>query len=177
MARVELVRLSLTLARDDKSRQLLEAFDSTFAPKIALFYQDFDKQLGAVGGDVKRRPMDETVIDYQLMIFREMNRGSLVRMMLVNLVPKWRLLHVWEYLKSQPQYRPSPLSDKLLQLDFDVKESVNTYKTIIDLNAKNITAAGEQELIQLAKEANELHYFTNINPHSVPAPNPQFVFT
>ncbi|CAG2109738.1 unnamed protein product, partial [Medioppia subpectinata] len=156
-ARIELVRLCLTLARDDKTRQLLKAMDSVFASKGALFYQNFEQQLGAVGGDVKGRAMDKTDIGYHLMIYREMKRGSLVRMILLNMVPDWRALHVWEYLKSQPQYRPSPLSDKLLQLDLDVKESVNTYKTIIDLNAKNITAAEEQELIQLAKEANELH--------------------
>ncbi|CAG2110337.1 unnamed protein product [Medioppia subpectinata] len=155
--RIELIRKCQSVATDDNTRKLLDGLAGSLVPKMRRFYSKFEQQLGGVGDDVKHRAMDDTLIDYQHMVLREMKRGSIVRMMLLKMLPSWRTLQLRAYLKSQPLYRPTPLSDNLLFMDFDLSTNVNIYKTIIESNAANITAAEERELIQLVNEENELN--------------------
>ncbi|CAG2111101.1 unnamed protein product [Medioppia subpectinata] len=161
--RIELIRKCQSVATDDNTRKLLEGLAGSLVPKMRQFYPKFEQQLGGVGDDVRHRAMDDTLIDYQHMVLREMKRGSIVRMMVLKMLPSWRTLQLRAYLKSQPLYRPTPLSDNLLFMDLDLSSYVNIYKTIIESNAVNITAAEERELIQLAKEENELNEKVYLN--------------
>ncbi|CAG2102274.1 unnamed protein product [Medioppia subpectinata] len=155
-SRFEGIKKLSTMAPNDNQRKILKGFLKNLLFGVGEYYAKFEQLLGGVPDEVRLRAMDGPAIDFQLIIYREMKRGSFLRMMLVEMVSVWRTLHLREYVKLQPQYRPQPLSNMILFADFNLRQTVTLYKNIIDSNSANITAAEELELIQLVKELKEV---------------------
>ncbi|CAG2105178.1 unnamed protein product, partial [Medioppia subpectinata] len=150
--RLELLKQSLSVATDDQSRQILDGVIKYLVPIDEQFVAKIEQQLGGGGNDANLQAMDETEIEFQQLIHRELKRGSLVRMMLLEMLLIWRNQQLRKYLNTQPRYQPRPLSDLMLFKDFDDKLLMNAYNSIIRLNSANISPADERELTQLARE-------------------------
>ncbi|CAG2116312.1 unnamed protein product [Medioppia subpectinata] len=153
---VELVKKATSMATDNNQRTALDAHVKHLIAGLAEYFPKFEQLLGGVPDEVRLRPMDESAIDMQLILYREMKRGSFIRMMLVEMVPIWRNLVLREYFKLQPHYSRQPLSDTILFYHFDMKRITNMYKHIINSFTNSTTAAQELELIQLVKEVKEV---------------------
>ncbi|CAG2100056.1 unnamed protein product [Medioppia subpectinata] len=123
---------------------------------IAQYYEEFEQLLGGIGPEITSKAMDESMIDYNIMIYTEMKHGSFVRLIASQLVSVWFIDEMYEYLKLQSQYAPTPLSNYLLYLDFDNKALLTVLRSLIDPKAGDISTEEETQLIQLVKEVNDV---------------------
>ncbi|CAG2110137.1 unnamed protein product, partial [Medioppia subpectinata] len=164
LTRLEMLKRALTLATNDNERQFLSGVVLGMEQKLNKYLDKFEHLLGGIDDDILMYAPTDTLIDNHLVLWREMLRGSFVRMMAADLVPLWHILQIQEYLKRQPEYKPSPLSNFIQYTDFNIEGVFNFYKSVIDSHAANITAAEELELFQLIREMDDLDFRFHIMP-------------
>ncbi|CAG2117515.1 unnamed protein product, partial [Medioppia subpectinata] len=152
LTRFELLKSIHNVLTDANHRTIVDQFIKSVGPQAAKMYDKFEQQLGGIGEELRLQPMDEHSIDYKLLIYREMKRGSLLRLLVTLAVKKWSDIRLAEYLIGQPRYRPNIMATNLLHMNVDLKQVMTVCKSIIDANGVNVSAAEEAELIQLAKE-------------------------
>ncbi|CAG2106501.1 unnamed protein product [Medioppia subpectinata] len=160
---LDMMRRAYSLAVTETDRKILEPFVTTIAADLDKYYDRFERQLGGIGDDLKAQPMDAITVDYTIMHYQELKRGSILRMILTQMVGIWLIDKLHEYLKHEPRYRPNPLATNLLFLDFDPNAITTGFKSVIDRNGGHISAAEELELIQFAKELIDMEIKFHLN--------------
>ncbi|CAG2123049.1 unnamed protein product, partial [Medioppia subpectinata] len=111
LTRFEMLKRALTVTTNDDERHYLSLVVLGLGRKLNKYLDNFQHLLGGIEDDILIYAPTDTLIDNHLVFWREMKRDSFVRMMATDLVPAWHILQLREYLKRQPQYKPSPLSD------------------------------------------------------------------
>ncbi|CAG2112355.1 unnamed protein product, partial [Medioppia subpectinata] len=164
LTRLEMLKRALTVATNDNERQFLDRVVLGMGKKLGKYLDNFEYLLGGISDDILMHAPTDTLIKNHLVLWREMRRGSFVRMMATDLVPLWHILQLRKYLTRQPRYSLSPLANYLLYTDFNIVGVFNFYKSVIDSHAANMTAAEELELFQLTNEMNELDLKFHIMP-------------
>ncbi|CAG2110138.1 unnamed protein product, partial [Medioppia subpectinata] len=164
LTRLEMLKRALSVTTNDYERQFLGPVVLGMGKKLGKYLDNFEQLLGGISDDILMHAPTDTLINNHLVMWREMRRGSFVRMMATDLVPLWHILQIQEYLKRQPQYKPSPLSNFIQYMDFNIEGVFNFYKSVIDSHATNMTAADELDLFQLIREMNDLDLKFHIMP-------------
>ncbi|CAG2115282.1 unnamed protein product [Medioppia subpectinata] len=149
---VEMLKQAKPLVTDAKECQTLDQIVNNLNSRKKPFLDNLKQLVGGPGDDLRMHALTKPTLDRQKLMYREMSRGNLVRMVLTDLVPVWRTLEIRKYLRNHPKYRPSPLSDYLTHKDFDLQPMFTFYKYIIDSRSPNIKDPEENELFELTRE-------------------------
>ncbi|CAG2106961.1 unnamed protein product [Medioppia subpectinata] len=146
----ELMKRAYSLAVTETDRKSLDV--KAMNDKMTKYYDRFENELGGIAPELTARPMNGSAVDNVLTYYRELKRGSLLRILVIKLVANYVVYEIHEYLKRQPQYRPNVLANNMLFTDFDIKRALTVAKAMIDCNGAHISLAEGLELIQLAHD-------------------------